>query len=214
MEENLDDTVVVRRPTTLERPDLDTSDIEDTVLAGVPRASRTSGDPPALVEPPPRDARPSGSAYHLQPPTSATSPDSATPQAGAAPPRPTREEPPRKQSGFYRFRLTDKVVSLDAVAFVGRKPSNPRIASGRMPRLVRVASPAREVSGTHVELRQAGDTVVVTDLRSTNGTVVTIPRRKPRKLRQGESVVVTPGTLVDIGDGNVIEILPMQEEHQ
>jgi hypothetical protein len=50
--------------------------------------------------------------------------------------------------------------------------------------------------------------VVVTDLRSTNGTVVTMPGRPALTLRQGESVVVVPGTVVDIGDGNIVEILP------
>ncbi|MHB1171955.1 MAG: FHA domain-containing protein, partial [Lacisediminihabitans sp.] len=74
---------------------------------------------------------------------------------------------------------------------------------------VRVPSPLREVSGTHVEVRQEGASVIVTDLRSTNGTVVSIPGAAPLKLRQGESVVVVPGTLVDIGDGNILEILPI-----
>jgi hypothetical protein len=49
--------------------------------------------------------------------------------------------------------------------------------------------------------------VIVTDLKSTNGSIVMVPGSVPRKLRQGESVVVSPGTLVDIGDDNVIEIL-------
>jgi pSer/pThr/pTyr-binding forkhead associated (FHA) protein len=66
------------------------------------------------------------------------------------------------------------------------------------------------VSSTHIELRQLGASVVLTDMRSTNGSIVFPPGGEPRKLRQGESVVATPGTLVDIGDGNVIEILPLQ----
>jgi hypothetical protein len=37
-----------------------------------------------------------------------------------------------------------------------------------------------------------------------------VPGAATLKLRQGESVVVTPGTVVDIGDGNRIEILPIQ----
>jgi hypothetical protein len=58
-------------------------------------------------------------------------------------------------------------------------------------------------------LRQTGTTVVVTDLRSTNGTIVLVPGSTPRKLLQGESVVVSPGTLVDIGDENILQILPL-----
>jgi pSer/pThr/pTyr-binding forkhead associated (FHA) protein len=111
---------------------------------------------------------------------------------------------------FYRFRIGRTVVWLDAVSYVGRRPSSPRIIYGQMPRLVRVPSPRQEVSSTHVELRQLGASVVLTDMRSTNGSIVFPPGGEPRKLRQGESVVATPGTLVDIGDGNVIEILPLE----
>jgi hypothetical protein len=52
--------------------------------------------------------------------------------------------------------------------------------------------------------------VIVTDLKSTNGTIVAIPGFSAQKLRQGESVVVSAGTVVDIGDGNLVEILPVE----
>ena len=94
---------------------------------------------------------------------------------------------------FYRFRIGRTVVWLDAVSYVGRRPSSPRIIYGQMPRLVRVPSPEQEVSSTHVELRQLGASVVLTDMRSTNGSIVFPPGGEPRKLRQGESVVATPG---------------------
>lgn len=100
------------------------------------------------------------------------------------------------------------VVPLDGPVIVGRRPSAPRIVAGPEPRLVSVASPHGEVSATHVEIRQEGAAVVVTDLRSTNGTRVVIPGRHPVALRQGESIVVLAGTIVDIGDGNHLEILP------
>lgn len=114
---------------------------------------------------------------------------------------------------IYGFRLSgsEVVIVLDRPAYVGRKPSPPRIPAGPPPRLVRVNSPRAEVSSSHVELRQLGATVVVTDLKSTNGSVVVFPGRETRSLRRGESIVVTPGTLIDIGDGNVIEILPLQQ---
>lgn len=111
----------------------------------------------------------------------------------------------------YAYRIGEgDAIDLDRPSYIGRRPSVSRISSGDVPRLVRVASPRREVSATHLEVRQIGGTVVVTDLRSTNGSVVMLPGSVPRKLRQGESVVVQPGTLVDIGDDNVIQILPMQ----
>ena len=112
----------------------------------------------------------------------------------------------------YGFRIgrAGRPVRLDVAAYVGRGPKAPRIRTGESPRLVRVASPHGEVSNTHLELRQLGASVVITDLRSTNGSTVAVPGSAPHTLRQGESMVVSPGTLVDIGDGNVIEILPLQ----
>ncbi|CAN5365745.1 hypothetical protein BH09ACT5_BH09ACT5_07540 [soil metagenome] len=123
----------------------------------------------------------------------------------------TRAPRPASTAPVYSFRigaLKDPIM-LDRPARIGRRPSSPRIVMGAPPRLVRVVSPQREVSATHLELRQIGVTVVVTDLRSTNGTVVLLPGSPPRKLLQGESVVVSPGTLVDIGDENILQILPL-----
>jgi hypothetical protein len=112
---------------------------------------------------------------------------------------------------WYRIRVNrHEPIPLDAPALIGRKPVSPRIAIGGVPRLVRVPSPGREVSSTHVELRQQGASVIVTDLRSTNGTLVSIPGTSSQKLRQGESLVVSAGTIVDIGDGNTVEILPIE----
>lgn len=115
-------------------------------------------------------------------------------------------------AGFYSFRVGafGPPIPLDVPCTVGRRPSLPRVPSSPPPTLLTVPSPLKEVSASHIELRQLGSTVVVTDLRSTNGSVVLIPGSIPRKLRQGESIVVSPGTLVDIGDDNVLHILPMQ----
>lgn len=119
---------------------------------------------------------------------------------------------PSANVGLYSFRVGEHAqpVLLDRPVRVGREPAAPRIPAGLTPRLVRVASSSQEVSSTHVELRQVGSSVIVTDLRSTNGSVVMQPGSVARKLRQGESVVVSPGALVDIGDGNILQILPMQ----
>jgi hypothetical protein len=132
------------------------------------------------------------------------------PAAAAAPgPVPQAAE---SETPSYGFRVggSSRTILLDQAAVVGRAPTAPRVPTGAPPRLVRVRSPLGEVSSTHLEVRQLGTSVVVTDLRSTNGSVVIVPGRSPRALRQGESMVVSPGTLVDIGDGNVIEILPLQ----
>ncbi len=206
----MDDTITVPRrpstgqPTRPKAPSLD-PDLEDTVVP----VSRTNPGPPPLVEPAlkPRFEEPSG--VELTPsspePTSVSAPEDVATRAYSL-----ADLEAAQTQQFYRFRIGKTVVWLDAVSYVGRRPSSPRIIYGQMPRLVRVPSPKQEVSSTHVELRQLGASVVLTDMKSTNGSVVFPPGGEPRKLRQGESIVATPGTLVDIGDGNVIEILPQE----
>ena len=163
---------------------------------------------------PPRTAAPSA-APDSAPDTDATiisagSGERAATELPAEPPVVTSTTP--TAIGPYRFRIGERSDSilLDRPCYIGRRPSSPRVVRGMLPRLVRVPSPLREVSATHLEVRQLGASVIVTDLRSTNGSIVMLPGSVPRKLRQGESVVVTPGTLVDIGDENILQILPMQ----
>ena len=174
-------------------------DSSDTVMA-----TKGSARPPRLVEPPSRAAQQYGS-HGAWPAT-----EGSLPGRQRTPPPEVPLAPPSPQ--FYGFRVgSSAVILLDAVVYIGRKPSAPRVVRGGMPRLVRVPSATSEVSSTHLELRQVGRTVVVTDMRSTNGTTVGVPGLAVRRLRQGESLVVTPGTLIDIGDRIVIEILPLQE---
>jgi hypothetical protein len=205
VDEELDETITVpRRP--MVRPVISPlGDLEDT---DVPIRLVTVSSPPPLVEPVARPAREEPSGIEL------TAAEDAAAQAAAAEDVSTQpftrgefDLPTRDLLQFFRFRIGRTVVWLDAVSYVGRRPSSPRIIYGQMPRLVRVPSPRQEVSSTHIEVRQLGASVVLTDMRSTNGSIVFPPTGEPRKLRQGESVVATPGTLVDIGDGNVIEIL-------
>ena len=99
------------------------------------------------------------------------------------------------------------VIALDRPAIIGRKPAPPRITSGRPPRLVRVPSSTGEISSSHLGIDQVGATVVVTDLRSTNGSVVRMPGQWPVTIRGGESLAVPAGSLIAIGDDMVVEIL-------
>ncbi|MBX3194458.1 MAG: FHA domain-containing protein [Microbacteriaceae bacterium] len=108
----------------------------------------------------------------------------------------------------YRIRMSDGVVvGLDLTVYLGRRPSVPRIASDRRVRLVAVPSREKVVSATHLELRTSGGVVVATDMRSTNGTIITPPGAPPRTLLRGETAVVVPGSRIDLGDGNVLELL-------
>ncbi len=110
----------------------------------------------------------------------------------------------------YRFSLNSaEPIPLDVPVLIGRDPHPPRVATAVMPRFVRVNSPRREVSATHVELRQDGASVIVTDMRSTNGTVITVPGMPEFTLHAGGSMVVAPGTTIDLGDDNIVEIMPI-----
>ena len=128
------------------------------------------------------------------------------PVTPAAPPPPPVSLPERVD--LHSFVVGGLQYRLDVPAIIGRKPGMPRVIDGVPPRLVTVPSAAQEVSSSHLEIRQRGASVIVTDLKSTNGSSVTMPLSQPRTLRQGESLVVAPGSLIDIGDGNVIRILP------
>lgn len=108
----------------------------------------------------------------------------------------------------YGFRLPDGTERrLDAVYRLGRNPKPSRVGDGHPSRLVIIPSATSAVSATHLEIRQDGDSVVVTDVGSTNGTMVFPPRGRRQRLRAGQSLAVRPGTRVDIGDGNIIEVL-------
>ena len=109
-----------------------------------------------------------------------------------------------------RFRIGGgEPRTIDAPAYIGRNPAPPRVAPGPIS-LVRVDSPGGVVSSTHLELRVEGSRVVATDLRSTNGTVVR-SAAGVRRLRPGESVVVSPGTTLELGGEAVVEILAARE---
>lgn len=93
------------------------------------------------------------------------------------------------------------VVSLNRPVLLGRAPQVSRVSNERMPRLVTVASPNQDISRTHCEVRQDGDDVLVTDLRSTNGVLLLPQGGAPQRLHPGEPTVVEPGVVVDLGEG-------------
>jgi hypothetical protein len=104
------------------------------------------------------------------------------------------------------FRVVGgEAAVIDCPVIIGRSPKPPRMPQGEVA-LVRVDSPAEVVSATHLELRRQGIRVVATDLRSTNGTVVRSAAGE-RRLRPGESVVVAPGTTLQLGGDTIVEIL-------
>ena len=95
---------------------------------------------------------------------------------------------------------------LDAPLVVGRAPTATRVSGGSVPRLVKMMTPNQDISRTHAEIRMEGDTVLVTDLHSSNGTFVTLPGKQPQKLREGEPSVVIEGAVLDLGDGATLTV--------
>jgi pSer/pThr/pTyr-binding forkhead associated (FHA) protein len=106
-----------------------------------------------------------------------------------------------------RYRIAGgETGDVSIPVLIGRSPSAPRMATERIA-LVRVDSPGGVVSATHLELRMEGGRLIAADLRSTNGTVVRTAAGT-RRLRSGESLVVSPGTSLQLGGDTIVEILP------
>ncbi|HEY5820919.1 MAG TPA: FHA domain-containing protein [Propionibacteriaceae bacterium] len=91
--------------------------------------------------------------------------------------------------------------TLDRVVMVGRAPAAAR-SSVEAPALMTVPSPGHDISRTHVEVAPEGWQILVTDLRSTNGTVLIRPGTGERQqLPPGEPVPVPLGCVLELGDG-------------
>ncbi|MFC6285966.1 FHA domain-containing protein [Nocardioides sp. GCM10027113] len=103
-----------------------------------------------------------------------------------------------------------ETVDVDRPVVVGRAPEARRFPSDEQPRLVTVPSPQQEISSTHLEIRPGSGadhgSAVVTDLGSTNGTVLVQPGMAPEDLRPGVAVQLLPGAVVDLGDGLTIRV--------
>ena len=102
------------------------------------------------------------------------------------------------------------VVDVDRATVIGRAPESRRFDGAEQPRLVTVPSPHLEVSSTHIEVRPGSGadhgSAVVTDLGSTNGTVLVQPGLGPEDLQPGVAVQLVPGAFIDLGDGVTIQV--------
>ena len=103
-----------------------------------------------------------------------------------------------------------QTVDVDRVTVIGRAPESRQQADEDAAQLVTVPSAHYEISSTHIEVRPGTGadhgTAVITDLGSTNGTVVVQPGTGPQDLAPGEAVQLLPGALIDIGDGITIQV--------
>jgi hypothetical protein len=111
----------------------------------------------------------------------------------------SRRATPAPPAASYGLRLTDgRSIPLDRPVVIGRGPR-----PGHHPgaRIERVASPRKEISGTHLEALLEGSALVIRDLDSTNGTIVRPPTGAAALLRGGATSRVPLGTELDLGDG-------------
>ena len=96
---------------------------------------------------------------------------------------------------------TGQVVTLDRTVIIGRRPRSTRASGASLPHLIAVDSPQQDISRSHLEIRPEGDTVVVIDLHTTNGSTLLRPGADPMRLHPGEQTLVLSGDVVDLGDG-------------
>jgi len=106
------------------------------------------------------------------------------------------------------LRLPDgSVEPIGHEVVLGRAPSVSQVSGGRIPRLITIGAGDPDISRNHVRVAVEGDTVVVTDLHSRNGTHVVAPGKPPVKLRAGEPTPVLAGTVVDLGGGWTLQVV-------
>jgi hypothetical protein len=106
---------------------------------------------------------------------------------------------PRPTLGVLRLSNGD-TVNVDRDILLGRNPHLESSAGSVRPHVIQLASPAGDVSRNHVRVTLDGWSVLVTDLGSTNGTVVTAPGGSSEQLTPGQPAPIVPGTVVTLAD--------------
>lgn len=126
-------------------------------------------------------------------------------KTGVPPHAPARPAAPRPAAHRYRLDLPGgDSQALTAPVILGRAPSVSNVPASVLPHLVTLTGD--DISRSHVRVAVEGDTVVVTDLHSSNGTHVIAPGKLPQLLRAGEPTPVITGTSIDLGSGIVLRV--------
>jgi FHA domain len=120
----------------------------------------------------------------------------------AAPLPPDPVPVPRPVLGVLRLSLGD-VITLDRGVLMGRNPQSDFAGPDgeERPHVVKLPAAGGDISRMHLRVTLDGWHVLVTDLNSTNGTLVTLPGREPRHLRPGEPTLIQPGAVVTLAEG-------------
>jgi hypothetical protein len=173
------------RPIAAGGEPVDASVSEATVLAPIP----PRGAPPAVAAP-------------AAPRSDARRPDAPRTDAPSA--DPTEHAPSLPLGPTLQLERADGTrEALNRPVLIGRSPAASGSASDA--RLITIVDDP-DISRTHLRVAVEGDAVVVTDLGSKNGSIITLPGAAPRKLRASEPTVVLPGTLIDLGGGTTFMV--------
>jgi hypothetical protein len=171
---------------TLMRSDLASLPATGDAAAGTPAEPPATTGPMVLAR-----VCPQG---HANPPTRSACSRCAAPLASDA------SEVKRPSLGKMRLS-TGEVIELDRPVIVGRQPAASRVQGNVMPQLVPVRSVSGDISRSHLEVRLEGWHVILGDLKATNGTMLIREGQPPRRLGQGESMILFDGDIADLGDG-------------
>ncbi len=190
-------------------------DFQESPTMPPPPSEPPPSEPPPLAapsEPPPSEPPPS------EPPPSEP-PPSEPPALGGTGAEDADEQPgipgqplaPSTTRPVARLIVsTGETIAVDRVVLIGRAPEARRFTSTEQPTLVTVPSPMHEISSTHVEVRPGSGadhgSAVVTDMGSTNGTVLVQPGLPPEDLQPGIAVQLIPGAIINLGDGLTIQV--------
>ena len=120
---------------------------------------------------------------------------------GAPVPPQTTQLVPRPVLGVLRSP-DGSSVRIDRPILVGRAPVL-RDDLSEVPALMRVPSPGQDISRTHLLVSPDDWEIRLTDLHSTNGTLIVRPGPGVERLQlqPGEPYAVVVGTVVELGDG-------------
>lgn len=120
---------------------------------------------------------------------------------------PEQPAPPQQARPEFSVLLSDgRREPLAVPLVVGRAPNVSAVPALRGARPVTLTSAEDDISRSHVAIAVEGDSVVVTDLHSRNGTLIVLPGSSPQKLRSGEPTTVVLGTLIDLGSGATLTV--------
>jgi FHA domain len=93
---------------------------------------------------------------------------------------------------------TGQVIGLDRPLIIGRKPKVEGRMLSEMPHLIELAI-GNGLSRSHAMVKLEGWHVLLEDLGSANGTILTLPGQPARRLHEGEPALLEFGSHIELG---------------